>query len=138
MPACENLGDLARVHGVGLTRRAWALALPTLGLTWTQAALAAPGSVTVRDVHLRLLKSLRSRSELAEFQRFWDTRRATGQTTDTFKDWSFSLDIVAGGRAQRWLGQSSGWVALLDGKRQAVYQIARAKDFNVLIGTPKY
>jgi hypothetical protein len=110
----------------------------SLGAVWWGDAVAAPVSVTVRNSQLKVLKELRTRDDLKQFQHHWDARKATQQTTKTLNDWSFTLDVVTNGRAQRWMYQSDGTMALVALNTQPVYQIANPSQFNTLIGAPKY
>lgn len=109
-----------------------------LGVAWWSEAVAAPTTVTVRNSQLKVLKELRTRDDLIQFQRHWDARKATQQTTKTLNDWSFTLDVVTNGRAQRWMYQSDGTMALVDLNTQPIYQVANPGQFNILIGAPKY
>lgn len=120
-----------------LPRRAFALSLGLSLIGVAPMALAAQ-TVTVRNAQLKVMKELRTRAELAEFYRFWDSRQPTNRNTDQERDWAFTLDVVSGGSAQRWLYQSNGMVARVASSVQQVLLIRNPSRFNLLIGAPKY
>jgi hypothetical protein len=127
------------------SRRAFGLQLSSglaagLGLVaWGEATAAAvPATVRVRNSQLKVLRELQTNYELNQFHRFWESRQTTEQTTKTLHDWSFTLDVVTNGRAQRWMYQTNGTLALVALNTQPVYQIANPSLFNALIGAPKY
>jgi uncharacterized protein YecE (DUF72 family) len=95
-------------------------------------------SISVRNAQLRLLKELRTKSDLAEFYKFFGSRQPTGKTTNEFRDWSYTIDIISGGAAQRWAYQNNGYMARVASTVQAVYQLRNHTVFNELIGAPKY
>lgn len=125
------------------TRRRFGLTLSnglaaSLGVAYVGKALAMQEFVSVRNSQLKLLKELRTQDEIKQFYRHWDARIATPHTTATHRDWSYILDVVSSGKVHRWFYQTNGLVAQVGDKVQAVFQIARAPEFNVLIGAPKY
>jgi hypothetical protein len=110
----------------------------SLGITLSGQAVAIPATVRIRNSQLKVLKELQTEYELNQFNNHWMARKTTEQTTRTLNDWSFALDVVSNGRAQRWMYQSNGTMALVDPNTQPVYQIANPSQFNTLIGAPKY
>ena len=124
-------------HNSPLPRRAFTQALALSFASVTTSAFAAQ-TVTVRNAQLIVMKELRTHAELTEFHKYLGSRRPTSQNTDQVSDWAFTLDVVSGGSAQRWLYQSNGMLARVDSQVQPVFLIQKPAQFNTLIGAPRY
>ena len=124
-------------HNSPLSRRAFTQTLALSFASVTTSALAAQ-TVTVRNAQLIVMKELRTHAELTEFHKYLGSRRPTSQNTDQVSDWAFTLDVVSGGSAQRWLYQSNGMLARVDSRVQPVFLIQNPAQFNTLIGAPRY
>ena len=112
--------------------RAWPLLLALCCWpAWSQ-------TITVRNSQLVVLKELRSRSEISEFQRHWSRMQPTALNSADEHDWSYTVDIVGPQGASRWLYQPNGMATRVAAQAQRVYKISNPAALNALIGAPKY
>ncbi len=124
------------MNPIQLPRRSFCLGL--LAAATAQAVPHTGQGITVRNAQLKVMKELRTDAEMAEFYKYWNSKQATGQTSDEVQDWSFTFDIVSGSNVDRWLYQSTGMAIKVDAKVQQVYRIKNPAVFNTLIGAPRY
>lgn len=123
-------------HSFQITRRQWSQWALMLAVT---SAHSAPAQiVTIRNAQLRVTKELRAWSEVAEFHKYWSTKKPVTLSPGTEPDWAFTLDIVGGGKAERWQYQSNGMATRVGMTVETVYQIKNPKALNELIGALRF
>lgn len=120
-----------------LLRYVLAHLLLVAGLAFGGQALAQV--VVVRNVQLVILKELRTRSELSEFQQLWSQRQATDRTSAQEHEWPYTIDILGlNRRVERWRYNPNGMAIPVNEGTQRVMKVKQPILFNTLIGAPKY
>lgn len=93
--------------------------------------------ITVRNAQLKVLKELRTRAELDEFDRHWASRTAVNVAEEA-RDWQLTLDLLGRSGGERWLYQTNGQIMRLADPAQTVYRVRNPGALNVLLGAPRY
>jgi hypothetical protein len=90
--------------------------------------------VVVRDAEFKLLKTLETASELAEFNRIWVQKGKEAEPLSVELPTQYKLDVSVNGQSTRYLYEPDGRTRVLTKGPAPVFRVKDVGDFNQLLG----